>query len=80
MAFLVQPAPVIVAVRVTANSPVQSIVEEGGRLKVKLKSKPVGGKANLELLKLVARHYGVSTRNVRLVKGAKSKDKLVQVL
>ena len=70
----------LVKVRVTANSR-QTRVEEGadGSLKAWLKAKPVEGKANAELVKLLAAHFGVSTAAVRIIRGAGSRDKLVQV-
>ena len=41
---------------------------------VYLKSRPVGGKANLELVKLLSKHFG---RRVKIVSGFTSKKKLI---
>ncbi len=44
-----------------------------------LKSPPVDGKANEELVALVARHFGCSKSAVRIKSGAASRLKRVQV-
>ena len=43
---------------------------------VKLKSAPVGGEANIELLKLLRKHFG---KEVRIKSGFISKNKIVEV-
>jgi len=43
---------------------------------IKLKEKPEDNKANLELLRLLKRHFG---KEVKLIKGLKSKNKIVRV-
>ncbi|CAG0946022.1 hypothetical protein GPROT2_03525 [Gammaproteobacteria bacterium] len=45
----------------------------------RLKSPPVDGKANAELLALVADHFGCSRSAVRIRAGASGRIKLVQV-
>ncbi len=51
--------------------------EENGRLKVRLQAPPVEGKANKALVRLLARRLGLSRGRVRLVRGARSRDKMV---
>ena len=43
---------------------------------VKLKSAPIGGEANLEMLKLLRRYFG---KEVRIKSGFISKNKIVEV-
>ena len=50
-----------------------------GDLKVKLTSAPVGGKANEELISLLAKHYKVSKNNITIKRGVKSKNKLIDI-
>jgi uncharacterized protein (TIGR00251 family) len=51
----------------------------GNRLKVRLAAPPVDGAANETLVTLLAAELGVAKRAVRIVSGASSRNKLVQV-
>lgn len=67
-------------VRVITNAKRSEILDLGkGALKVKLTVLPVDGKANKELIKVLADHFGVSKRGVIIRLGLKSRDKVVEV-
>jgi uncharacterized protein (TIGR00251 family) len=51
----------------------------GDGIKVKLKSPPVDGKANNELIVILAKEYGVPKRDVEIVTGMNSKNKVVRI-
>jgi len=51
----------------------------GDRIIVGVKSKPIGGKANRELIRKLAKHFGVSTSQVKIVSGLRSRDKIVEI-
>jgi uncharacterized protein (TIGR00251 family) len=51
----------------------------GDALKVRLAAPPVDGKANAELLRFIADAYEVPLRNVTLIRGETSRDKIVRV-
>jgi uncharacterized protein YggU (UPF0235/DUF167 family) len=51
----------------------------GGVLKVHVAAPPEGGRANDELVALVAAFLGVKRGDVRLVRGAASRRKLLEV-
>jgi len=53
---------------------------DGNRISVGLTSKPEKGEANRELVKKLAKHFKVSTSQIRIVSGLKSKSKVVEVL
>jgi uncharacterized protein (TIGR00251 family) len=53
---------------------------EDGLVIVEVRSPPVGGKANRELLKALAKFFGVSSSNVSVVKGLKDRNKVVRIL
>ncbi len=55
------------------------VVAADGRLKAYVTCAPVGGKANRELLELVAAVLGVARSRVELVRGERSRDKLIRV-
>jgi uncharacterized protein (TIGR00251 family) len=71
--------PKTIQLKVTPNSSKSEVKLENGVFRVKLKSKPVDGKANLELVKLLAEHFRVPTSSIRILRGLKSRDKVVQV-
>ncbi len=51
----------------------------GGSLRVKVRARPEKGRANEAVLRLLARRLGVPRANLSIVRGAASRDKLVQV-
>jgi uncharacterized protein (TIGR00251 family) len=53
--------------------------EEGGVWVAQLKSPPVDGKANEELVALVARYFGCRRSSVSIKSGGSARTKLVQV-
>ncbi|MEG3923546.1 MULTISPECIES: DUF167 domain-containing protein [unclassified Microcoleus] len=67
-------------VRVKPNSKQQSIEEQpDGSLTVHLKSPPVEGKANQELIMLLAKKFKVPKSAIGIKSGLSSKNKLVEV-
>jgi uncharacterized protein len=67
-------------VKVKPNSKQQSIQEEAdGSLIVHLKSPPVDGKANEELIKLLAKKFNVSKSKITIKSGLSSRIKLVEI-
>ncbi len=51
----------------------------GEGLKVKLSSPPVEGKANKELIEVLAKKFGIRKKDVEIIKGEKSKNKIVKL-
>jgi uncharacterized protein (TIGR00251 family) len=52
---------------------------EDGVLQARVSAPPVDGKANKALCRLIAKRAGVAPSRVSVVRGAKSRDKLVRV-
>ena len=50
------------------------------RLKIRLAAPPVDGKANVALLAFLAEAFGVSRRDVTLVRGDASREKIVRIV
>jgi uncharacterized protein (TIGR00251 family) len=70
----------LVSVRVKPNSKKPRIEQaEDGTLVAYLKSPPVEGKANQELIARLAARFGVPKSRVRIKSGLASKTKLVEV-
>jgi uncharacterized protein len=69
-----------IQVMVKPSSKQQSITEEpDGSLTIQLKSPPVDGKANDELVKLLAKKYKVPKSKITIQLGSSSKMKLVDI-
>ena len=51
----------------------------GDSLKVKLTSPPVEGKANKELIEVLAKEFGVAKKDIEIVSGQSSKNKIVKL-
>lgn len=71
----------ILSVRVVPNKPVSRIVDtsDDGTIRVEVKSQPIEGKANQELIKFLAKILGVNKNQVIIVKGANSRNKLIKI-
>jgi len=52
---------------------------KGERLSVALAAAPVDGAANQELIETLAEHFGVPRRQLRILAGAKSRRKVVEI-
>ena len=50
------------------------------RINIGIKSKPIKGEANKEIIKKLAKHFGISTALVQIKAGHKSQDKIVEIL
>ncbi|MDD1414790.1 DUF167 domain-containing protein [Dolichospermum sp. ST_con] len=67
-------------VKVKPNSKQQKIEElADGSLNVHLKSPPVDGKANEELIKLLAKKFDVSKSSIRIKSGTTSRQKVIEI-
>jgi len=67
-------------VKVKPNSKKQTIEESAdGSLTVHLKSPPVDGKANKELIELLAKKFDVSKSKIRIKLGLSSRTKLIEI-
>ena len=60
--------------------PLKLIQDEDERYTVSVKERPVEGRANESITKLLAEHFGVSRSSVRLVSGATTKRKVFEIL
>lgn len=69
----------LIGVRVAPKSSRNLVKDEGGVYKVYLTSPAQGGLANEQLVKLLAGHFKVKRYQVRIVKGERSRNKLVEI-
>jgi len=66
-------------VKVKPNARESILEQDGGEWCARLKSPPVDGKANEELIALVARHFGCSRSAVSIRSGASGRMKVVHI-
>jgi uncharacterized protein YggU (UPF0235/DUF167 family) len=70
----------VITVRAKPRSAVSSLeVEASGTWTARLRSSPVDGEANAELIGLVAKHFGCPKSSVAIVSGASARLKRVKV-
>jgi uncharacterized protein len=70
----------IIQVRVKPNARVSTLEEvDNGPWLAQLKSPPVDGKANKELIGLIARHFGCPKSAVSIKSGVSGRTKLVKI-
>ena len=66
-------------VRVIPKARQNKVVSEPGGLKVYLNAPPVEGKANQALIEILAEHFQVKRSQIRIIKGEKGRDKVVDI-
>jgi hypothetical protein len=70
----------VVQVKAKPSSRESSVEEqEDGTFLVKLKAQPIDGKANAELVALLAAHFKVSRASIKVKSGAGARIKLVSI-
>lgn len=67
------------AVRVTPGARSEAVSIEAERLLVKIRAKPQDGAANEAVIKLLARALGIAPSKLNLLRGAASREKLLQI-
>ena len=66
-------------IKVIPKAKRNAVQEEEGRLRVRVTAPAVGGKANNAVIALLAEHFGVKKSKVKIVRGEKSREKLVRI-
>lgn len=69
-----------VKVKVKPNSKTEELSQAGDTFVVKIKEPPKEGRANQAVIKLLAKHFGVSQGQVRILSGLRSRNKIVEVV
>ena len=68
---------VLYEVNVEFNKEFLNIKEN--QITIGIKSKPIKGEANKEIIKKLAKHFRVSTSLIQIKSGHKSKQKIIQI-
>ncbi len=56
------------------------LVIENDQISIGIKSKPIKGEANKEIVKKIAKHLKISTSLVQIKSGHKSSEKIIEIL
>lgn len=70
----------IFEVKVVPNAKKTSIEREENKLRVRLTKTPQKGKANKQLIELLAKYFKTSKSNIKIVRGLTSRRKVVDIL
>lgn len=66
--------------KIVPNSSRNEIIKESENFwRVKLTASPTEGKANHDLIKFLAKSLGMAKSNIEIIKGLKSKNKIVKI-
>lgn len=80
ISFTAADGSVTFSVRVQPRASRSEIIGElDGALKLRLAAPPVDGEANAELIRFLAKLFGVTRRQVSILSGQTSKNKLVRI-
>lgn len=80
MKILEKNGAIEIEIRVIPRASKSEVVgEHNGALKVRISSPPVDGAANAELIKLLAKFFGVAKADIDLISGQTSKTKRIRI-
>jgi hypothetical protein len=68
-----------IEIRVIPGASKNMIKEDDGIMRIYLTTAPVDGKANQALVKFLAKHYNVSKSSIGIIKGEKSRNKIIKI-
>jgi len=68
-----------VKVKVKPNSKTEELSQEEDSFIVKVKEPPKEGKANQAVIKLLAEYFGVPQSQVRILRGFRSRNKVIEI-
>lgn len=78
LTHLVQPGRKL-SVRVTPRASRNAVTHEDGVLRVMVTAVPADGKANKEVIRLLAKALGIAKTRLTLLRGGTGRDKLFQI-
>ncbi len=52
---------------------------ENNQIKIGIKSRPIKGEANKEIIKTIAKHFKISTTLVQIKSGHKASEKIIEI-
>jgi len=68
-----------VFIKVKPNSRVEEVTQDNEEYLVKVKEPPRDGRANIAVIRLLAKYFKVSPSSVRIVSGSASRNKIIEI-
>lgn len=69
-----------IVVQVKTNSKVEKVEKiDNQNYKVWVKAPAKEGKANMAVVKILAKHFGVAKSNIEIISGLKAKKKMIKI-
>lgn len=65
---------------VKAGSSKEEVVVDGGNITIFVRARAHDGEANTAIIKVLAKHFGVSKSRVEIIRGMKSRHKIVEII
>jgi len=69
---------IILKLRIKPNSSENKFIESENLVYVRAQA--IKNKANIELIKTLAKHYKVSSSQIKIIKGLSSREKVIEIL
>jgi len=69
-----------IKVKVVPNARQNKVLDEEGQLRAYVTAPPAEGKANKALIEIVAKYFKVKKSSVKIVKGEKSREKVMEIV
>ena len=66
--------------RVIPRSKQNKITQEGEKLRIHITAAPVGGAANIAVIKLLSEYFDVPKSRIKIVRGDTARDKVIEIL
>ena len=70
----------MIKLRIKTNSKKQKMICDGDILTIFLKSKPIQNKANKELIKFIKDKLNISSNQIQISSGLRSRDKTINII
>ncbi len=69
----------IIKIRAIPNAKNNEVTTEVDKIQIKVAAQPESGKANKEIIKILADHYKIKKSKIRIIQGLKSRDKVIKI-
>jgi hypothetical protein len=69
-----------IKVKVFTRSAKEEVVQQSDGYTVRVRAAPQDGKANEAVIRLLARHFGVTRSAVRIASGLTVRDKIIEIM
>ena len=69
-----------IKIKVQTNCKKEEIIKRGeDSFLIKVKEKPIQGKANDKVLEMISEHLDIGAKKIRIIKGSKTPNKLLEI-